>query len=462
MSQALQELDLKIDSCPEIFAALRSLTSRAFDLIAVDWDEGPEASFLLKTARDLKSNRAAFVVVIGRSDATAALQQAGADLVLSKPLNSDRVRHDLLTNKDFVERMKDWLPQVQVRQTTTPNAGKELWSTSVPGSEPKPFVEPAPAPVSVPFGAPAENLTFASLDNGFIRKSPQRKPSQTRSAGLDKSRASRSRGTDRQSAMLSVAAIIVTFFAVGYVFTQSVNKAGNAIVEASRTKWEQTLNWFHSSPTEVQAAVVRPEPEGEPLPDTDPPLRHQKVLTASADTTASLSVNGAPEPLAIAPAASTTSEPAHFEAARAQQRPIQAAAIVANMPVAERRIPESISAPFPGVATVRNVASKITPALLDALQPITVPEQLSEKLLLAKVEPNYPQRALQAGLQGPVVLQAWIGTDGKIRDLKLVRGSLLLGQAACDAVKQWRYKPYLLNGQAVEAQTFVTVDFKLP
>ena len=60
------------------------------------------------------------------------------------------------------------------------------------------------------------------------------------------------------------------------------------------------------------------------------------------------------------------------------------------------------------------------------------------------------------------MLQAWIGRDGNIQDLKLVRGSLLLGQAAYRAVKQWRYQPYLINGRAVEAETFVTVDFRLP
>jgi len=65
-------------------------------------------------------------------------------------------------------------------------------------------------------------------------------------------------------------------------------------------------------------------------------------------------------------------------------------------------------------------------------------------------------------LQGPVVLQAWIARDGTIQDLKLIQGSFVLGQAAYRAVKQWRYQPYLVNGRAVEAQTFVTVDFKLP
>jgi protein TonB len=59
-------------------------------------------------------------------------------------------------------------------------------------------------------------------------------------------------------------------------------------------------------------------------------------------------------------------------------------------------------------------------------------------------------------------MRAWIGKDGKIQDVKLIRGSLLLGEAAYHAVKQWRYRPYLLNGQAVETQTYVTLDFRLP
>ena len=69
---------------------------------------------------------------------------------------------------------------------------------------------------------------------------------------------------------------------------------------------------------------------------------------------------------------------------------------------------------------------------------------------------------MKAGLQGPVVLQAWIGRDGSVRELKLVNGSFLLAKAAVSAVKQWRYRPYVRNGVAVEAETYVTVNFKLP
>jgi len=117
--------------------------------------------------------------------------------------------------------------------------------------------------------------------------------------------------------------------------------------------------------------------------------------------------------------------------------------------------------PISGV-TIRSVAAKLTPSLLALIEPVDLPEDLSQKLLLQKVQPSYPEQALRVGLQGPVVLQAWIARDGTIRDLKLIRGSLLLGQAAYKAVRQWRYQPYLLNGRAVEAQTYVTVDFRLP
>ena len=126
------------------------------------------------------------------------------------------------------------------------------------------------------------------------------------------------------------------------------------------------------------------------------------------------------------------------------------------------RIPASLKSPSPEDATARSAATKFGSPLLSALEPVLLPEYLSEKLLTDKVQPSYPEQAVRAGLQGAVVLQAWIGRDGKIIDLKMIRGPLLLGQAACKAVKQWRYKPYLLNGEAVETQTYVTVDFRLP
>ncbi|HET9840219.1 MAG TPA: energy transducer TonB, partial [Candidatus Angelobacter sp.] len=87
---------------------------------------------------------------------------------------------------------------------------------------------------------------------------------------------------------------------------------------------------------------------------------------------------------------------------------------------------------------------------------ISVP---SEAQLINRVEPVYPRLANAAGIQGQVKLHAIIARNGRIESLELISGHPLLVQAALDAVRQWRYRPYYLNGEAVEVETFITVNF---
>jgi protein TonB len=81
--------------------------------------------------------------------------------------------------------------------------------------------------------------------------------------------------------------------------------------------------------------------------------------------------------------------------------------------------------------------------------------------LVYKVQPEYPRIALITGQQGAVVIEAVISREGMIENLQVVSGPPLLVKAAVDAVKQWRYRPYLLNGEPVEVRTQVTVNFVL-
>ena len=87
---------------------------------------------------------------------------------------------------------------------------------------------------------------------------------------------------------------------------------------------------------------------------------------------------------------------------------------------------------------------------------------LSEAQFLKRVEPVYPHIATVAGISGTVKLHAIIGKDGAIEDLNVVAGHPLLAEAALEAVRQWRYKPYVLNGRAIEVETFITVVFRKP
>jgi periplasmic protein TonB len=81
--------------------------------------------------------------------------------------------------------------------------------------------------------------------------------------------------------------------------------------------------------------------------------------------------------------------------------------------------------------------------------------------LIRQVKPPYPPLAKQARIQGAVVLEAVISKQGGVENLRVISGHPLLIQAALDAVKQWKYKPTLLNGEPVEVVTTVTVNFNL-
>jgi protein TonB len=90
-----------------------------------------------------------------------------------------------------------------------------------------------------------------------------------------------------------------------------------------------------------------------------------------------------------------------------------------------------------------------------------VPSKLMEGMLIHKVVPEYPAIARVSRLSGTVVLQATISRSGTIENLRVVSGPSMLQQAAKDAVRQWRYRPYLLNGEPVEVETTVNVQFTL-
>ena len=84
-----------------------------------------------------------------------------------------------------------------------------------------------------------------------------------------------------------------------------------------------------------------------------------------------------------------------------------------------------------------------------------------EANLVHRVQPAYPPLARAARIQGPVVLQAVISKSGTIENLQVLNGHPMLVRSALDAVRQWRYRPYFLNGEPVEVETQITVNFIL-
>jgi TonB family protein len=410
LGQALLELEFEVESCSEIFAAVERITTQSFDLIVADWDDGLEALFLLKTSRELKMNAGAITVALSTDpESAAAANKAGVAIILAKPVVVEQAKFKLLSSDDFLRGMRSWVP-VQAKAAAIPCASQlRAASPAAKGS----------LSAATDFQA-GPSQAFPTLHLLHGRKSAM------------------TRGKKHWTRLLSLAcALGIALSSAGYLFSAPMHsrEIATSVQQIYQNAVAKTHTWLEKSPDD----------------DSD----EQNIILAQNGTrpvtrAARIQVTPVHEYVEPSPAAPELSKP---------ESPPPTVSQPDYGPVALARIPDSLRSP---ALAARTVAERVTPTLLGGLEPVKLSEQLAAQLLLQKVLPNYPQRALQAGLQGPVVFQAWIARDGSIRDLKLIQGSLLLGQAAYSSVKQWKYKPYLLNGQAVETQTYVTVNFATP
>ena len=135
----------------------------------------------------------------------------------------------------------------------------------------------------------------------------------------------------------------------------------------------------------------------------------------------------------------------------------------ATKPASDAPAPSMIGiAPADSDGSLPNLMDNAGNTPQPVLQTLNVSQGVSQGLLIKKIQPSYPSNALRMRVEGAVQLQATIGKAGNIVGVKVLSGDPLLARAAAEAVTQWKYKPYLLNGEPVEIQTQVTVNFKLP
>lgn len=101
-------------------------------------------------------------------------------------------------------------------------------------------------------------------------------------------------------------------------------------------------------------------------------------------------------------------------------------------------------------------------AAMSSIEPVKLAEGDLRGLLIQVADPAYPATAKASGQSGSVVVQVTVGRDGSVQDAKFLQGSLMFARAALDAVKQWHFKPYSMNGRQVSVQGIVTLGFKPP
>jgi protein TonB len=262
-------------------------------------------------------------------------------------------------------------------------------------------------------------------------------------------------GGTKKKVLIAAAVIVVAM--AGY-FGWSKMHSGSAPATQTEAPAVQP-----QTPTEPQVAT--PEPQTFPAVKPSP----SETKAASAPTKqAATTVLSAKTP--AAPKAVTTTGAADAQADDVTVIKIQEPIVVKNGRSKPTATPEGAE-PLPGVIGVAsNTGEKELSGIVSA--PVNVPDKpaqtlrvsqgVSQGLLLKRVQPVYPSQAMQMRVQGAVELEASISEDGSITKIKVLNGHPVLAHAAVDAVRQWKYQPYVLNGEPVAIQTQITVNFKLP
>ena len=184
-----------------------------------------------------------------------------------------------------------------------------------------------------------------------------------------------------------------------------------------------------------------------PPPPAPPPVRTEPEHRAPSSRQSDMIGQRLREPQAI---------PKHIARVEEEEAPL---------PALPSGGPEVLGGTGPsGNNALNAIVSLAPPAVVpkpSAAGPLRVSQGVAQGFLVHEVKPIYPPLARQARIQGTVMLQAVIGKDGRIENLQMISGHPMLAPAAIEAVRQWRYRPYTLNGEPVEVETEITVNFVL-
>jgi len=276
-------------------------------------------------------------------------------------------------------------------------------------------------------------------------------------------------GSGKKIAIAAVAVVAIgalSYFA--YSKSHSHRVVGQAVQVQRTGPTHETLNLPLSGSSEPVASVMAPgskltptQPANSPVAGANqsamkpvplPSVSTQKAAEKPSEKTAEKSV------AAAKPADATEdAEPLVVKNETPQPPPA---------PVAETPTPEPPSMSVSAGSSTPDLSGIVGSAPVSIPRPtaqtVKVSQGVSQGLLIKRVDPVYPKQAIDGRIQGAVQLDAHIAKDGSISSVKVLSGDPVLAAAATDAVKQWKYKPYFLDGQPIAIQTQITVNFKLP
>ena len=431
LTAVLREAGIRAEVCADIFAAMEKGTKQPFACIIADWSDQPEAGFLLKRARESGPNRMAVVIAIVDGDPTPDEERENRlDFQIYRPIVADEARAVLAKASQ----------QMKVQSPAYANdAGAAL---------DKPELEEPSEP-------PPEDPNLVSIASELPESVPQPAPEEKREEPTFTEEPAAGPHSYRPGFRVAlVAALMLTAAFCLWRSHEAFWYLGRTHEGTFRVLRESVATLFDVNKSGAQTA----------MPDMQQDAYFSRTPSNPNAQAPALGV--------VAAEITLPDKPMHSRATYDLPLPTPVLHIDPLPTRVERAaVPDSLraSAPIsrPVVVTVSPaqmmpVSAPPTPQIPQYGEPVHLSEASARALLVQSIDPVYPREAMAQKLKGSVVLQAVIGRDGSVQDLKLVRGYFVFAKAAIAAVKQWRFQPYNVNGHALQTQTVITINFSFP
>ena len=442
MTAACKSTGIRAEVCSDIFTAIEKGKTQTFSCVIVDWADQPEATFLLKRARESVPNRDAVAVTIVDHDPTQVeLRDNRLDFLIYRPISAEEANAVLAK---ACEQMQPLSAEDAAESSEEADASSEGPSAASVGADAAELTHQDP-----PVGFREANAAQGDYDGEIA--SDEDESDVVEEESQEHSHAIGFRGAC--AAVLVVAAVFClwrsreTFEYLSRTPEGRFRVLRESVAALFYAKQTRALPVGSATGDAQQDAYFSRDPSSNSNPQT-PALG---VVATQSTLEARISLPKAPDfPLPVPVFEHHETAPIHVERAAIPESmrnsaPIERPVVVTVNPA--QMMPISVPQPQP--------AQQFS-------EPVALSEEAARAMLVHIVNPAYPPEALAQKLHGPVVLQVGIGRDGSVEDLKIVRGYFILGRAAISAVKQWRFQPYSVNGHAAATQTVITVNFSYP
>ena len=441
MTAACKSTGIHAEVCSDIFTAIEKAKTQAFSCVIVDWADQPEATFLLKRARESVPNRDTVAVTVVDHDPTQVeLRDNRLDFLIYRPISAEEANAVLAKACEQMQPLSAEDAAESSAEADASSEGPEAVSVAADAAEPSHQDPP------VGFGE-----ADAAQDYDGEIASDEDETDVEEDESQEHSHAIGFRGAC--AAMLVVAAMFCLW------------RSREAFEYLSRTPEGKFTVLRESVAALFYANQKGALPVGSATGDAQQDAYFSRDSSSNSDA----------QTPALGVVATQSTLEARISLPKASDFPLPVPVLEHQEPapihVERAAIPESMrnSAPIERPVVVTVNPAQMMPISVPQPQPaqqfsepVALSEEAARAMLLHIVNPVYPPEALAQKLHGPVVLQAVIGRDGSVEDLKIVRGYFILGRAAISAVKQWQFQPYNVSGHAASTQTVITVNFSYP